>query len=196
MKNNYATYLNDLINFGISKSEELTYEERRIRMDDFRSSLSYEKYESLFLELENFLLNEEVSLNDKDITLTNLLEFIRCYPKLEDNIQKFPITIQKLYQNFLDFKRILVFFDLVNESDITRTLDFEFMANLYLDFLNNPEYELFIHINYSKIEKLNKDILNYFNKTDFNGIKNIDNINNQELINVLKDKMNDLKNNR
>jgi len=75
MKNNdYVTQLNTLINFGIPDGLELSREERISRMKEFRDTLSYEKYEELFKEIEEYLLNEKVSLLDKDTTLTTLLE--------------------------------------------------------------------------------------------------------------------------
>jgi len=197
MKNNdYVTQLNTLINFGIPDGLELSREERISRMKEFRDTLSYEKYEELFKEIEEYLLNEKVSLLDKDTTLTTLLEFIRSYPILEDNINKFSITIQQFYNNFIDFRRLLILFEQLYYFDITRPLEFEEIMNSYFEYLDNPQNELFIHIYYSKIEKFNKSILDYLNKTDFNGIKHIDNINNPELISLLKSKINDLNQNR
>lgn len=192
----YIKILNTLINFGIEENEELTREERFKRMQDFRSNLCYEKYEYLFLELDEYLFNENVSLSSKDTTLTTLLEFIRSYPILENNIDKFPINIQNFYNNFIDFRRILILFEQIYYCDITKTTDFADVMNMYFDFLDDLANELFIHICYLKIENLNKSILDYLNKTDFNGIKHIDNINNPELINLLKTRISDLQNNR
>ena len=68
-------------------------------MQDFRNSLSYEKYEFLFIDIEKYLLNENVSLSCKDTTLTTLLEFIRSYSVFEDNVDKFPINIGGIKAN-------------------------------------------------------------------------------------------------
>ena len=196
MDNNYVKILNNLINFGIDENEELTREERFKRMQDFRNSLSYEKYESLFIDIEKYLLNENVSLQDKDITLTTLLELIRSYSVFEDNVDKFPINIQQIYISFINFRRLLILFEQVYYSEITRIIDFEEVMNSYMDYLDSPENELFINICFSKIENFNSNILDYLNKEDCNGIKHIDNINNPELINLLKTKINGLQNNR
>lgn len=194
--NNYVKILNNLINFGIDENEELTREERFKRMQDFRNSLSYEKYESLFIDIEKYLLNENVSLQDKDTTLTTLLELIRSYSIFEDNVDKFPINIQQIYISFMDFRKLLILFEQVYYSDITRSIDFEEVMNSYMNYLDSPENELFINICFSKIENFNSNILDYLNKKDYNGIKHIDNINNPELINLLKTKINGLQNSR
>ena len=194
--NNYVKILNNLINFGIDENEELTREEKFKRMQDFRNSLSYEKYEFLFIDIEKYLLNENVSLQDKDTTLTTLLELIRSYSIFEDNVDKFPINIQQIYISFMNFRRLLILFEQVHYSEITRIIDFEEVMNSYMDYLDSPENELFINVCFSKIENFNSNILDYLNKKDYNGIKHIDNINNPELINLLKTKINGLQNKR
>lgn len=80
MTNKYIIELNQLINFGISEDEELTREARYERMKSFRADLSYEKYRTLFKELQDYILNEEILINEKEQVILLMIEFIRNYP--------------------------------------------------------------------------------------------------------------------
>lgn len=190
MKNNYINKLNTLINFGISSEENLTHEERRVRLKDFRNNLSYEKYSDLFNELESYILNEENDFLEKEQVIYSLIEFIRSFPKLEDSIDLFPITIKSLYKGFIEYKNLSILFEQVYYSDICMVLDYNDIVNEYLVFLDKPCNDVFIHYCYSKVVELNKRLIDYLDKTEMNGMKNRDVINNPELENVLKENLN------
>lgn len=195
-RNNYVKILKTLINYGIEDNEVLKSDERLKRILEFKDDLSYQKYENLFLEIENYLLDSEVTMTDKDVVITNLLEFIRLYPKIENNFNSFPNTILNIYKSFMDLNGICVTFESIDRWEITMVVDFENFANMYFEYLDKKENELFIHLCYSKIESLNNRIINYLNKKDFNDVKNIDNINNPELIGMINSRIDSLKNGR
>lgn len=189
MKNNYINKLNTLINFGISNEENLTHEERRVRLSEFRENLSYEKYSDLFNELESYILNEENDFLEKEQVIYSLIEFIRSFPKLEDNIDLFPITIKSLYKGFIEYKNLNILFEQVYYSDICMVVDYNNIVNSYLEFLDKPCNDVFIHYCYSKVIELNKRLVDYLDKTEMNGMKNRDIINNSELENTLKENL-------
>lgn len=190
MTYNYIDKLNTLINFGISNEELLTHEERKVRLHDFRSTLSYEKYSDLFNELESYILNEENDFLEKEQVIYSLIEFIRSFPKLEDNIELFPNSIKTLYNGFIEYKNLCVLFEQVYYSDICMIVDYNDIVNSYLEFLDKPLNDLFIHYCYSKVIELNKRLIDYLDKTEMTGMKNRDVINNPELENTLKESLN------
>lgn len=194
--NQYVKLLNNIINFGIDEKEELTIEERKQRIENFRNSLSYEQYEELFLKIEDYLFNIKEGLQSKEAVLNKLLEIINSCTVFENNISKFPISIQKIYMSYMQFRRLLILFDMIYSCEFTRVFDFEELMMSYINYLDSFENELFIHLNFSRIKKFNNNILEYLNKKDFNGIKHIENINNKELINTIKNRIASFQNNR
>lgn len=193
MTNNYINILNKLINFDISNNEELTIEERRRQIKEFRNSLSYEKYSNLFNELENYILNEEIDMLEKESVIYLIIEFIRSFPILEDNINSFPSNIKLLYKSFIEYKDINLLFEQVYYTDICMVFDYIDVVNRYLDFLDKPSNELFIHYCYSKVLSLNKKLLEYLDKKEMNNHTNREIINNEELENSLINSLNVLK---
>jgi len=190
MTNKYVVELNKLISFGIDSNEELTLEERKIRIKEFRETLSYEKYSDLFNKLQDYILNDKVFPEEKETIIFLVIEFIRSFPKLEDNIELFPNTIKILYKSFIDFKRLNILFERVYYSDICMAIDYIEIVNDYFEFLDNPNHELFIHDCYSRITMFNEMLIEYLDKTDFEGIKHRDTINNSELEMLLKERLN------
>lgn len=196
MKNNYREILKTLINFGISNTEELPIDERRKRVKEFRDNLSYEKYSDLFTNLEAYILNNDINLIEKEEVISLIIELIRAYSKFEDNIELFPNTIKLLFKNYNDFNRLKILFEQVYYSDICMIIDYTNIVYDYLDFLDNSSNELFIQYCYSKILDFNEKLIIYLDKTESTGIKHRDIINNPELENTLKERLNILSNRR
>ena len=69
-------------------------------------------------------------------------------------------------------------------------MDYIEIVNDYFEFLDNPNHELFIHECYSRITMFNEMLIEYLDKTDFEGIKHRDTINNSELEMLLKERLN------
>ena len=193
---NYVNELNKLINFGISLNEDLTIEDRRNRIKEFRETLSYEKYSKLFNELENYILDNEIASDEKEKVIFLVLEFIRSFTRLEDNIDLFPNNIKILYNSFNEYNAIYILFEYIYYNDVCMVADYLNIVERYLSFLENPIHELFIHECYSRITILTESMINYLDKTDFNGVKHRDTINNHELENRLKEKLDNLNNSR
>lgn len=192
MNKDYKTELQKLINFGIDKSEDIMGMERNERIKAFRDSMSYEKYQSFFEELESYILNDEVVLSLKEETIFLLFEFIRSFPKLEDNINLFPSTIKILFYSFNDFKNLNFLFEQVYYCDVCKVSDYNDVVNRYFEFLDNPNNELFVHYGYSRITYFNQRLIEYLDKTECTGLKNREVINNPELEDTLKSRLNDL----
>lgn len=190
MTNKYVVELNKLINNGINENEELTREERVSRIKEFRETLSYEKYSNLFNDLQKYILNDGILSEEKEIVIFLVIEFIRSFPKLEDAIELFPEIIKMIYKSFIEYKDLSILFEQIYFSDICRMKEYVEVVNRYLKFLENPNHELFIHDCYSRITIFNESLINYLDKTDFNGIKHRDTINNPELESLLKEKLN------
>ncbi len=188
--NNYEVELKNLINFGIKDSEELTREERIKRMTSFRNSLSIQKYANLFQNISEDLLNDKI--DDKGKVIDLLIEFIRSYSVLEDNIEKMPKLIITLYKSHMNLIRLIISLELIENLEFVVPKPFTETALNYLDYLDNEENQLYINYNYEKIAKFNKRLFQYLEKKDENNCLYQNSIDN-DLINTLNSKLNSLK---
>ncbi len=188
--NNYEVELKNLINFGIKDSEELTREERIKRMTSFQNSLSIQKYANLFQNISEDLLNDKI--DDKGKVIDLLIEFIRSYSVLEDNIEKMPKLIITLYKSHMNLIRLIISLELIENLEFVVPKPFTETALNYLDYLDNEENQLYINYNYEKIAKFNKRLFQYLEKKDENNCLYQNSIDN-DLINTLNSKLNSLK---
>lgn len=168
--NSLVNRLKVLNNFGINENEELTPVERINRIKEFRNNMNYENYQSIFVETVNFLNNAESSLEDKNLIVLNIINLIRNFPALEDNINYFPLEIQILYSSYMELKGIKQHFEL-SANSISNYNDIESIINDYLDYLNNENYKYLISNCPSLIENFNKTIFDYLEKKNESGIK-------------------------
>ena len=177
-----------IINFGIDENENLSKEERISRMQIFKKELSVEKYNALFINIEDALLKDNITLNEKDMLISKFLDLFSYYTVLQENYYKLPLILQQLYKSHSFYKRLCVLFEAIDNKEFAMTFDFEKIMLDYFDFLDNPENEFYIYNCYSKIEKINKMVNNFLNKKDFNDKKFEDVINKPELIFIFKEK--------
>ena len=192
MINEILKEINLIIDFGISKSEKLTREERISRMQKFREELSVEKYSDLFIKIENTLLDDEVLVEEKDLLISEFLNMLSYYVTLQESYEKFPELLKQIFISHNLYKRLCILMKVINDYDVPMPLDFEEILLDYFDFLENPDNEFFIHNCYSKIDIFNKIILDYLNKKDYNNKKFEDSINKPELISLFKTKINEI----
>jgi len=196
MKNKIVEKLKLLLNFGISDSENLTNEDRVNRMQEFRKTLTVEYYYDFFQEVQEFIINENISVEDKGEIILLTLRFVNDYVPLRENISKLPEIIIKLNESNEIFNRIMFYLQELVSSEVTKPYLFEEGIKLYFDFLDNPINEFFIHNCYSRIDEFNKKILKYLDTMDIDGNLHKDIINNPELIATLKERIDILENSR
>ena len=168
--NSLVNRLKVLNNFGINDNEELTPIERINRIKEFRGNMNYENYQSIFVETVNFLNNAESSLEDKNLIVLNIINLIRNFTVLEDNINNFPLEIQILYSSYMELKRIKQHFEL-SANSISNYDEIVSIVNNYLDYLNNENHKYLISNCPSLIENFNKTIFAYMEKENELGIK-------------------------
>ena len=185
-----------IINFGILDNEKLTREERMARMKRFREELSVEKYSDLFVKIENMLLDDKILVDEKDLLASEFLNLLSYYTSLQDNYDKFPPLLKQLFESHNLYKRLCILLEVISSYEFATPKDFEQIILDYFDFLENPSNEFYVHYCYSKIDKLNKMILEYLSRKDFENRTFEDVINNPELIESFKNKMNELSNTR
>lgn len=167
-----------LIDFGIGKDEKLTNNERINRMAMFRKSLSINKYLPLFQEVEDVLYNSD--LDNKDKLLNKFYELIKAFSIFEDNINLFPIGIQKLFYSCDTFKGKKILFEQIENIDIFSPVQFEIFLNDYLNYLKDVDNQDYIIICEKEIMELDKEIDSYL-KRKHNNVSYKKLINNQDL---------------
>lgn len=192
MINEILKEINLIIDFGISKSEKLTREERISRMQKFREELSVEKYSDLFIKIENTLLDDEVLVEEKDLLISEFLNMLSYYVTLQESYEKFPSLLKQLFLSHSSYKRLCILMEAINDYEFAARSNFEEILLDYFEFLENPNNEFYIHYCYSKIDNFNKVILGYLEKRDLDNRKFEDVINNPELIQVFKVKISEL----
>lgn len=186
MTNNYLKKLTILINFGLEANINYTQEEKYKVMSSLRNSVSIAKYQDFFNELQNYLLNNDIKSEEKDLIINKIIEFISLYPSLYQHVEKLPILITKIYYIDEILNRFTILFEQIENLEITVIKGFQDITKRYLEFLNNEDNSYYIHNCYSKIEKFNNKLLDYLNRKDSNGVRNEININNPELISEFK----------
>lgn len=192
MTNKYIKELKKIINFGIDEEEILTNEERIRKSELFNSNFDYKNYLSLLSDIQSLLLSD-ISITEKEEIIKNVLDFICTYVNVEENVEQLPIIIKSVYYSYYNLSSLVILIEDIFNDEYTNVIDFEDVVIKYMDFLESIENEFYIHNCYSNINKFNQMLLNYLKKTDFDGVKHEDNINNPELINLLKIKINNLE---
>lgn len=96
----------------------------------------------------------------------------------------------------MNLNRLMILFEQIYYSDVCVPSEYERIVNEYFNYLDSLDNELYIHYCYSRIALFNNKLIEYLNKTDYNGVKHKDNINDPELISLLKSKINNLNNQR
>lgn len=139
---------------------------------------------ALFQEIESYLLNNEIFVEDKIEVITLLFEFIDAYPLIQNKIKDVPISIRYLYRDYVNLKGINVLFEIVNSYEFPANNDFEDLVTRYLNFLNDTNTELFIQYCSAYIRKFNNQLKNYLNR-EYLG-ETFEKSFNQDLINDLK----------
>ena len=193
--NKYLKKLYELYNFGIKNGEELSPSERSIRISEFKENLSYENYSDLFNDITNYLLDENVVSEEKSEIINMLLEVIKYFPKFSNDIKKFPSLINELYA--INEKLFYMFFEFGNLEtiEICSPVVFEKTTLNYINFLEDPVNEFYVHNYYGKIENYNNRLLKYLDRIDYDG-KEFKTLINPEVIEILKTKINVLSRER
>ena len=181
-----------LKNRGIFSEEKLTMEEKKKREREFLDNYSFLQYENLFIQINNAIINDEVSILEKNYLVTLLLECIDLYPKLKDYIEKFPKEVREIYCIYNSFKMVDVGIELYLYSDIVAVKSVEDMLVYYMDFMEDPNNQMFLELCFDKVEKANQKILSEFQKIDCNGI-NKEELIKPDLVQQFKTKLGNLK---
>jgi len=140
---------------------------------------------SLFKEIESYLLNNEIFVEDKIEVITLLFEFIDTYPSIQNKINEVPISIRYLYMDYVNLKGFNVLFEIANSYEFPANNDFEDLATRYLNFLNDNNSELFIQYCSAYIRNFNNKLKSYLNR-EYLG-EAFEKSFNQDLINDLKE---------
>lgn len=184
--------LRSILNYEISPLEQLSFDERRKRINDFCANLSFQNYLNLFNQINDVILDDEIDCKEKENLIKLLIECINMYSKFYENIDLFPKEIKKVYFCFNALKRIKVGIENFLQKDIVAVKDFENILLYYMDFVDNPNNAMFINICYSEIEKINSKIINELQNIDVVG-RTKESLINQDLINQFKERITTLK---
>ena len=157
-------------NFGISNIDQISVEEKKKRANDFLENYSFEQYENLFIQINAVLIDDNVSVLEKNQLTNLLLECIDLYTKLKGNIDKFPKVIKEVYCSYNAFKLIEFGVDNYLYPGIVAVRYVEDMLVYYMDFMDDPNNQTFLDLCFDKIEQTNEKIIREFEKSDQMGI--------------------------
>lgn len=183
--------LKRLINFGVDSEEKLTNQELKLKMSQFRKNLKFEDYVSLFNKVDS-LITENVGSIDLDILIRYLIEFIRSYSEIEDNVHNMPKSIQSIYYSYYKFYGILLKLEQIENYDFCAIKPFENILENYFKILDDFNNNLFINCYYSFIEIINVKINSYINKIDQEG-NSFKNSISFSLLEALENRLNNIK---
>lgn len=192
MTNKYIDKLNSIMNYELESNSDFTDPIIRKKAMEFRENISYEKYMELFNGIDLYIKNDKEDDYSKEIVIKLLIKCIKFFNNLDEDIDLFPSTIKIIYKGFIEYNNIVILFSQMDCSDICMIGPYFETAIRYLEFLDNPNYELFIHYCYSEVVELNKNLIDYLDRLEINGVKYRNIINDPVLERMLKEKLNNL----
>ena len=192
MTNYYIDVLNNLLNYGITKDEEVTSEERIKHLESFKKNFCLELYLDFFKSLELYLLNNKIPIEEKAKVIMLLIDVIRSFSEFEGKISNFLPFIQSIYNSYLSFLDINILFEGLCTGKVVCLDTLKGIIIKYLEFLKDSNNEFFIHYVFSKIEHFNKKLEILLDTNCSNGLSYRNNLNDVELLLIFGKTIGDL----